>query len=200
MTKNRIRCPYCERLFDIEQMETADLFSERVDLAARLGRAWHLVNEYADCFAQSSGGRIGLKKRVRLIREVIRLWDGCTFELDGKRFKTTHENIMQAMTTVCNADKFGFKNHNYLKRVLCDTAVRISAEGLSAKEEEDREVRRRQARLFSKENEAGSAGEALSAEEFKRRRGVASLTDRIGRPDGLLTSPPLQGKRGKGEK
>ena len=118
MTKNRIRCPYCERLFDIEQMETADLFSERVDLAARLGRAWHLVNEYADCFAQSSGGRIGLKKRVRLIREVIRLWDGCTFELDGKRFKTTHENIMQAMTTVCNADKFGFKNHNYLKRVL----------------------------------------------------------------------------------
>jgi len=180
MTTDRIRCPYCDRLFDIEQLEMAEIFRERVGLAARLGSAWHLVNEYVSCFAQSSEGRIALKKRVRLIKEMIRLWENCTFEIDGKRYRTTHQDIMQAITTVCNMDKYGFKNHNYLKRVLCDSALRISAEGMSAKEEAEREEsRRRQASLFRKDDE-DPVERPLSAEEFKRLRGVTSLVDQIG--------------------
>lgn len=191
---DRIRCPYCERMFDIEQMEMAEIFRERLDLAACLGGAWHLVNEYVSCFAQSSEGRISLKKRVRLIKDMIRLWENCVFELDGKRYRTTHEHIRQAMTTVCNTDKFGFKNHNYLKRVLTESAVRVSAEGMTAKEENDREVqRRRQASLFRKEDEA--PGERpLSAEEWKRKQGVSSLLDKIGRlPDEIKSAENTEG-------
>jgi len=158
------------------------MFRERIDLAARLGSAWHLVNEYISCFAQSSEGRISLKKRVRLIKEMVRLWENCVFELDGKRFRTTHENIMQAMTTVCNADKFGFKNHNYLKRILTDSAVRISAEGKTAAEEEQREENRRQQAALFRKDEPAEEPKHLSAEEFKRRRGVDTLLDGIGKP------------------
>ena len=181
---DRIRCPYCERMFDIEQMEIAEIFRERLGLAACLGSAWHLVNEYVSCFAQSSEGRISLKKRVRLIKDMIRLWENCVFELDGKRYRTTHEHIRQAMTTVCNTDKFGFKNHNYLKRVLKETAVRVSAEGMTAKDETDREEKRRQAALFRKDEaaEEDPADRPLTAEEWKRKQGVSSLLDKIGRP------------------
>jgi len=186
----RIRCPYCDRSIDIENLEMSDLFRELVNVAARLGSAWHLVNEYVSCFAQSFEGRISLKKRLRLIKEVMRLWENCVYELDGKRFRTDQHKIREALTAVCNMDKTGFKNHNYLKRVLTDTAERVSAEGMTAAEERRREEERRAAAKARQEGFFGDGEDVkpVSAEEFKRRKGVSSLLDSIGRPPDEMNS------------
>ena len=70
MVAEKITCPYCERAFDIDQVETADLFRERAEVAARLGKAWTLANEYLEAFRQRPGARISLKKRIRHLKSV----------------------------------------------------------------------------------------------------------------------------------
>lgn len=188
----KLRCPYCDRTFDLEQVERAELFDERAEVAARLGRAWRLANEYVECFRQSSDGRIMLKTRVRLLNDVVRLWEGCLYEYDGRRYRTTQEQIAGAMATVCNVGKRGFLNHNYLKKVLISTSVRVSAEGMTAAEEERRErVRREKAKSPPAPLCKGGGGslfpegdvveEPITAKEFKRRRGIESLAGQIGR-------------------
>jgi len=121
----------------------ADLFRERNELAARLGTAWTLANEYLDSFRQKQGSRITLKKRARHLRGLVRLWETGEFEVQGKRYRTDKRQIVEALATVCNLEKYGFQNHKYLKKILLNGAERISAEGLTAREEQKREDERR---------------------------------------------------------
>lgn len=127
----------------MDQVEMADLFRERNELAARLGPAWRLMNEYLDCFRQKPNGRISLKMLSRHLRGFVYIWESGIFEFQGKRYRTTQKEIMQALWTVCNMQKYGFQNHNYLKKILLNGAERISAEGLTAGEEQRREDERR---------------------------------------------------------
>jgi len=143
MRTEKITCPYCERSFDLDQIEMADLFRERNTLAARLGPAWRAANEYLDAFRQKPGGKITLKKRTRHLKGLVTLWETGEFEVQGKRYRTTQRQIMEALWTVCNMEKYGFQNHNYLKKILLNGAERISAEGLTAEEEQKREDERR---------------------------------------------------------
>ena len=177
MPGDKIVCPYCDRSFDLDQVEVADLFHDRLDLAARLGTVWRIANEYLDCFRTVPGGRINLKKRVRHLKAVCRLWEHAEFEYDGKRFRTNKPEIRRAMTTVCEAEKSGFTNHNYLKKCLLDTAQRISTEGLTAKEESGIEAGRRAKVAEKAEKNEG----IMTAQEFMKAQGLRSLTETIGR-------------------
>lgn len=175
-------CPWCERPIDVDTVDQCDIFRERYDIAARLGRkAWAIANEYADSFRPAEKGWLTPKKRIRILREVLQLWETCLYEYDGKRFRTDQQKIVLALTAVCNAQKAGFANHNYLKRVLSETAVRVSAEGMSAAEEAKREEDRREAARTRQETLFSGDGEVLSADEFKRRKGIGSLVEGIGR-------------------
>lgn len=169
----KLICPVCESKFTLEQAARETALRELVDLAARFGRTWGLANEYVECFRAERYGSITLKKRVRLLREVLLLWENCQFAYNGKGYRATQRAVTDALNLVCNMDKFGFQNHNYLKKVLLKGAEKLSAEGLTAKEEQKREEYRRQ--------ETGDRiqDDALPAAEMSRR--ARELLDRIGK-------------------
>lgn len=164
----KLTCPVCESKYDLKQAAITTGLREMVGLAAKFGSFWELVEEYVEAFRQSQYGGISAKKRVRLLKEILRLWEGREFEYHGKRYRTDKAHIRAAMTAVCNADKFGFQNHNYLKKILLKQAERVSAEGLTAKEE-------------SKRDELRGAEEKMTAEEYKARHQIETFAGKVGK-------------------
>ncbi len=173
MTSERIICPYCDRKIELDDVERTELFTENAHLAARLGPAWRIANEYIDCFRRARGGRMSLKKRIRLLREVVTLWEGGEFVFDGRRYRVTQAEIKKALGAVCNRDIVGLENHNYLKKVMMPGGERLSAEGLTAHEEKERE----QKRLFDSRTR-GAGEDILPPDEIGRR--ARELVDKIG--------------------
>lgn len=168
----KITCPICQSRYDLEEAATTAALREMVALASKFGRTWGLVEEYVDTFRTSQWGSISLKKRVRLLQELARLWQSAEFEYNGKRYRTDHVQIRAALNTVCNSDKWGFKNHNYLKKILLDGAKRVSASGHTAAEEREREAKPRTEETGEKD---------MTAAEYKARKGIESLADQVGR-------------------
>ncbi len=139
-----IVCPVCRKRFDIAEGENASIMEEIIRLASVFGTSWDLAYEYVEAFRANRFLSMLLKKRIRLLLEIEGLWTARVFEYHGKRYRTDQAAIREALRTVCDADKVGFKNHNYLKKVLMDSSQRVSAEGLTAGEEKERsEVRDR---------------------------------------------------------
>lgn len=199
---DKITCPWCEKSFDVDQVEMAELWAERTQLAARLGQAWKLANEYCDSFRSARNARITLKRRVAILTDIARLWEVCVIEYDGKRYKTDQRSIQEALHAVCSADKTGFTNHNYLKRVLLNPAQParqaklLSSEGLTAEEEENREQSRRSgnrdALAFpqlaaeppsgNREPETGNREPPLTPAQIEEhRRKLAGIVAKLGR-------------------
>ncbi len=133
-----IVCPGCRERFDISKGDNAASMEELIRMASVFGTAWDLAYEYVEAFRANHYGILLLKKRIRLLLEIEGMWTSCVFEHGGKRYRTDQAGIREALGTVCNADKVGFKNHNYLKRVLMDSSQRVSAEGMTAAEERRR--------------------------------------------------------------
>ena len=148
---------------------------ELAEIGTRLGKHWLLAWEYAEAFRGRRDGTITAAKRLRIFKELAKLFESGIFEYDGKRYRTDPSKIMAALRTVCDADKYNFKNHNYLKKVLLETSERLSAEGLTAREEgrriEDKKVRR----LEGKDEEWPEG-----IEDIKTRLGVEKMSDLIG--------------------
>lgn len=168
----KLICPVCQSKFSWERAAHEALLKEVIDLASKFGKNWELVSEYLDCFRQEQWGSVGLKKSVRLLKEVWGLFEKNEFSYQGKRYRTDWARINAAMRSVVNADKFGFKNHNYLKRVLMgEGAERVSAEGLTAHEEREREEKRR----ISHRPTQTDADEEITAIEHLKRHGLKSL-------------------------
>lgn len=136
-------CPKCGSRFEMEQAVTELEQIETHNVAAKLGVHWRLVNEYSDCFRQSEFGDVRLAKRLRILKEAARLIETGAFSCHGKRYRTSQHEIICTMTEICNRQKWGFTNHNYLYSILAKTAEGLSAEGLSAAEEQRREEKRR---------------------------------------------------------
>ncbi|MBA7628083.1 hypothetical protein ES703_35553 [subsurface metagenome] len=171
----KLVCPYCGGKFRLEEATTEALYYEFGKIDGKFGRHWPAVDEYIDCFAQTEHGTVSIKRRVRIAGEILRLFEAQKFEYQGKRYRTSREEIIRAMLEICNAGKWGFRNHNYLKVMLKKSAERISAEGLTAKEEQAREGRRVQgAQSRANKNES-------TVDDYKARHGIKSLLDKIGR-------------------
>jgi len=165
----KLTCPVCEARISLEQAAREELHRELTDLAARFGPNWELAHEYIDCFRQAPHGAIRLKKRVRLLKGLWRLFDRREFELRGRRYRTDWPRILAAVTQIVNAEKYGFINHNYLKKILVQDGQRLSAEGLTAREEEQREVARRGGHVSGPREETGglqSLREALGTDSL----------------------------------
>jgi len=147
-------------------------------MAARFGKSWPLVWEYTGTFATRYLGPIAPAKRLRIVRDLARLWESSIFQVQGKRYKIDKAGIIAGMLTVCNSEKFGFKNHNYLKRVLMTDAERVSAEGLTAGEERQMdEGRRTKDRCPVSEERMTPEAQA----QFKKKLGINKFSDLIGK-------------------
>jgi len=138
-------CPRCGNSFVLEDAIKEVEHREIADIAAKFGQSWRLIYEYTDCFRKSEYGGMQRSKRLRLLKETAKLFDTCEFQYEGKRWRTTWPEVLTAVTGICNREKWGLKNHNYLKAILVKTAKRVSAEGMTAAEEKVRETRLRSA-------------------------------------------------------
>jgi len=136
-------CPKCGSRFVLEQAVNELEQTETHDIAAKLGVHWRVVYEYSDCFRQSEFGNVPLPKRLRIFKNVARLLEMSTFKHRGKQYRTSQPEIIRAMTDTCNMQKWGFTNHKYLFAILSKAGERLSAEGMTAREEEEREQGRR---------------------------------------------------------
>lgn len=178
----KLTCPYCSGKFSIEEGVRTKIMIELAEVGARLNKAWHLAWEYSDAFAKQKNGTVTPAKRLRLFEELAKFWEAGVFEFDGRRYKTDQKKIMAALRTVCDAEKFGFRNHNYLKRVLVADAERVSAEGLTAGEERGRESEKVRKRESEHEKDMGRMSpDALK--EFKKKMGVTKLSELINNPN-----------------
>lgn len=185
-------CPYCERIVDVDAMENCTLWHERADLASRLGKVWRIANEYADCFRAKQGVRMSLKKRVRILTEVAGFWEKGSFEYDGKRYKVLQEEILAGMKLCCDKDLVGFQNHNYLKVILVPKAQRLSVEGLTAKEEDNVEQRRRNERREGSFEKVVSGQLSIVSCEEKTTDNERQTTD-----DPVLTAEEIRKRAGE---
>jgi len=175
----RIACPVCQSKFTIAELMHEAAKDEMIEMASRFGRNWGLVFDYTECFRADQWASVREQKRLRLLQEVWKLFEKNEFEYDGKRFRTTGwAEIIKGLRTVVDAEKYGFKNHNYLKKILLSQAKRLSDEGLTAAEEREREKKRRTSNTEHRTSKEERKG--LTAEEFKRLEGIESLVDKIG--------------------
>lgn len=173
----RLVCPYCGGKFRLEEATTEALYYELGTLDGRFGRHWAAVDEYIDCFAQRAQGTVPIKRRIRIANEIYKLFETCEFEFQGKRYRTDHKAIIEAMLEICNLAKWGFRNHNYLKIMLKKTAERVSAEGLTAKEETAKEEERK----VGSKHHAADGDEVRLDEALERHPELKNALNRFGR-------------------
>jgi len=164
----KLKCPKCGSRFEMEQGVRELEQSETHDIAAKLGQHWRLVWEYSECFRQEEYGDVSLPKRLRILKSVARLFDTMIFPYRGKKYRTSWHEVIKAMTKICNLQKKEFTNNNYLYKMLIGTSDRLSAEGLSAKEEREREDNRQQITRDSQEKEPGQLNFKKLAADLRR--------------------------------
>jgi hypothetical protein len=188
-----MKCPVCKSRYGAADLAAEYVKDELIDLASYFGKLWVLVNEYADCFRKSQWSTILEKKRLRKLQELKQLFESLTFDHNGKRYKTDRQSIISALRAVCDYEKYGFENHNYLKQVLIKPfdgtqgvkkAQRVSAEGFTAKDEneiEQQRIDKNRVSVFD-ENEdlQNRKKELISGAEFMKRNNLESLVDGIG--------------------
>ena len=150
---------------------------ELAEVGARLNKGWLLAWEYTESFATQKHGTVTPAKRLRLFKELAKLWESGVFEFDGRRYRTDQARILAGLKTVCDAEKYGFRNHNYLKRVLISDAERVSAEGLTAREEQKGIEGKKVRRLEGEQDEEWP--EEIG--EIKTRLGVTKMSELIGK-------------------
>jgi len=139
--------------------------------------AHYRAEKKAGTFATKRFGPISPAKRLRILTELLRLWETGIFQVQGKRYKIDRAGIVAGMRTVCDLEKYGLPNHNYLKKVLLNRAERVSAEGLTAKEEQKKIEDQKTRRSEHQNNNDAYSPDALAA--FKKKMGVSKVKDLI---------------------
>ena len=144
----KLRCPACGVEGTLDQMtQAADLLA--LDKAAGLfGADWPLVSEYLDCFRASPEGRLSVKRRLGMLREVWAMWDIGKFCVGGVWYLIGRPEFREALSTTVNQVQPPLRNHNYLKTVLKKAArltsqrrereLKSREQGLGAREQEPR--------------------------------------------------------------
>ena len=176
MAKHDIRCPYCGTTFGLDEVECSEIWYARWEALQVLGKwGWMLAKEYTLAFRRDPTAKTTPSLRVRVITEIAWLWENLRFKYDKKQYRTTSQFLQEGLRTVCNMQKTGFNDHNYLYKCLIATAQRISAEGLTAAEESKVEDERRGkvAATVAKQQDT------MTAQEWMRVQGLRSLTETI---------------------
>ncbi len=114
----KLKCPLCGASFDLAQAEAGGLLADLARAEAAFGPDWPLVSEYLDGFKARPDGRLALKKRLRLARELWGMWEKGRFCVGGVWYEIGREEFRAALANVANRELTGLKNHNYLKEVL----------------------------------------------------------------------------------
>lgn len=132
-----------------------------------------LVLEYVEKFGVTPL-RLKSKKILRLLKEVSHLFSSGRFKYRKREYEVSYAGIVEALVVVNNKHfEQPLENHNYLKRVMISIAEREAKERSIRLEQE---LRKKEALIRS-----GGREKEISAEEWKKRRGIESLADVVGR-------------------
>jgi len=136
----------------------ADLLA--LERAARaFGADWPLISEYLDCFKPASGKEMTAKRRLRLAREIWRLWEPGQFQFGREFYRVGREEFREALSTTINQVRPPLTGHNYLKKVLLGAAEQTSRR-------KERELREKEERLRSGVRGQGSGARGVEVLEI----------------------------------
>ena len=177
----KLICPKCGSKIGLDQAETSADFTALINLASRFGKGWIWADEYMESFAPQAGW-VKLKTKIRHLETLAVIWDAEQFNFQTRQYRTDKKRIIEAMVKVSNVHKQGLNSHNYLKKVLMDTAELEDAQGRTAAEEQAREHSRRGGRDLTRDSNSplslegegqgkGGLSGAEGLEKFKAEHG-----------------------------
>jgi len=174
-----IRCPKCGEKFDLREGQAEGEWADIIRLMPGFGPHARLVWEYVEMFGIIPV-RMKSKKILRLLRELEQVFRFESFAYNRARYTISKSGIAEALRVVCNK-AFGqaLESHNYLKKVMIGIA---DSERKEARDAADREQKTKEGfRVQGSGLRVEEKEEVITAEEHKRRLGVESLVDRIGK-------------------
>lgn len=179
-----IVCPKCKAVFDLGEAFADSELRDIIGLLPRFEGHGKLVFEYCELFGVTPI-RSKTKKLLRLLQEVSALYQSEAFLYQKKRYKISKRGIIESLKTVCNKEFSGpLQNHNYLKRVMIDVADVELKEG---RERKDRAQKKREEDIGLRfevggdQRDTDNGHDVMTAGDFKRRKGIESLAERIGK-------------------
>ena len=169
-----MKCPYCAKDFDPREAMAETEWREILALHPELHPYSNLAMEYCELFGVTPM-RMRTKKLLRLLNEVAALFRNESFTFKKKTYKISRQGIAEALRTVCNKHfETPLENHNYLKKVMIAISEREAREESIRRE---RELRKKEERIMAGQREQTE----ITLKEYKRRAGIESLAEIIGR-------------------
>lgn len=170
-----MRCPHCGKVFDLREAIIDEEWREILKLMSELDGHGKLFLEYIENFGVHPL-RIRTKKISRLLSELHEIYTSGIFKFKNKVYRISKKGVIEALKTVCNK-QFDppLTNHNYLKQVMIGIAEREEKE---RRREEERKLKEREdaIRNYGIRDEG-----VMTAEEFKKMKGIKSLVSMIGK-------------------
>jgi hypothetical protein len=113
-------CPACSAKFSLEQATRNAVILEVARLAAGFGPDWPQIEAYLACFRTDQGRGIRPERLKLILEELSEIWRTQSYHFNGELRPIRYEVLRAAIFEVgklCD-EKIGFKNHNYLKKVI----------------------------------------------------------------------------------
>ena len=174
-----IRCPKCGERFNPQDGQAEYEWTEIIRLLPEFDGHSRLFFEYIELFSVVPLRMKG-KKILRILKELIRLFEGEKFKYQKREYRISKAGIVEALQVVCNKQfASSLENHNYLKKVMIGVADRELKERRDARDKEQR--RSEEQKVRRSDIDGIEEGEVITAEEYKKKRGIESLVESIGR-------------------
>jgi len=123
----KIVCPHCEAEFRMKDAQPGEDMVGIARIAARLGKAFPWVDQYLQCFRTAPNKPLKPEKYRLLLEEIASVIASESIKYDRQEYYVKREALFEAIRYVGLSDKFGFKNHNYLKKVAIQMHKKLNA-------------------------------------------------------------------------
>lgn len=115
-------CPACSAKFKLAEATRNIEVLELARLAAKFGPDWSIVESYLACFRTDTGRGIRPERLRVLLEELVDIWQKRSFTYQRKVYQV-HADVLRssvrAVGQMCDT-KTGFRNHNYLLKVMIE--------------------------------------------------------------------------------
>jgi len=173
-----MRCPKCGERFNPKVGQAEGEWSDIIKLLPAFGRHGRLVFEYTELFSLHPLTEKG-KKIYRILAGLAAIFQEEKFLFDRKEYRISRAGIVEALTVVCNKQfQSPLENHHYLMKVMIGISDR---ERKAVRDEDDKRQREREAGGRRSEVRDQEEGPIVTAEEYKRRMGIESLAEWVGK-------------------
>jgi len=142
-----ITCPFCGESVDAVQAVAEGEHREYLELLAAFGPTRPAVIAYLDLFRAAPGAAMRIATRLKLVRELARLWEMESFAFNRRTYQISRAQIAESLHDTVRAKRgpAPLSNHNYLKQVMLGKLDRTERQEKrqEARQEREREERRR---------------------------------------------------------